>query len=97
MDIQQFMTLLAGLTVISGIITQTWKRALEKTPSNLIALASSLVTGFFGTMIYAFAAELPITGRTIVTALIMGAAVWISSMCGYDKIKQLIEQIGGAK
>ena len=101
MDIQAFITLLAVLSAVSGVITQAVKKMLDdggaKYSSNVLALIVGMVTGTAGTLIYTIISGIPLTGAQICVAVLMGLAVWLSSMQGYDKIKQLLEQIGGMK
>lgn len=101
MNVQEFITLLAILSAVCGLITQAVKKMLDeggtKYSSNVLALIIGMITGFGGTLIYAVFTGIPLTGEQICVAVLMGLAVWLSSMQGYDKIKQLLEQIGGVK
>lgn len=41
--------------------------------------------------------EIPWTTNNIICLVLMGVAVWIASMIGYDKLLQLLKQIADVK
>lgn len=98
MDITIFLTLLFSLTAVSGVVTEAIKKLTkdkENRPTNLIALVVGIVVGIGGVHVWAFFGNTGFTSTIIVCSILMGIASALTSMVGYDKIKQLIEQIGG--
>lgn len=41
--------------------------------------------------------EIPWTTNNIICLVLMGVAVWVASMIGYDKLLQLLKQIADVK
>lgn len=86
---------------MNSLLTQGIKAALNKSgikySSNVLALACAVLCGFFGTLIYYVLTGLKIGPVTFLFAVLMLIAVWLGSMVGYDKVTQLVKQIGGVK
>lgn len=96
MDATIFLSLLFSFAAISSVITEAVKQFFkekEGSSYNLIAIIIGLVVGICGTLLYSFLTEIPFTLHIIVYSILMGLAAALSSMVGYDKVKQLIEQL----
>lgn len=83
---------------ISSLLTQAIKKACENAGKeykpNMIALINALVVGCGGTaVLYTFNA-IPWTVNNIICLILMGVAVWMASMVGYDKVIQTLQQLG---
>ena len=91
-------TVLAG--AVSSLITEAVKKwytnADKPYSSNAIALVVSVVSGGLGTTVYYILKGIPWTVNNIICVLLMIVAIWVTSMVGYDKVKQLLDQIGAA-
>lgn len=91
-------TVLAG--AVSSLITEAvkkWYANAEKPYSaNIIALVVSVISGGLGTAVYYILKGIPWTINNIICLLLMIVAIWVTSMVGYDKVKQLLDQIGAA-
>ena len=89
-------TILAG--AVSSLITEAvkkWYANAEKPYSaNIIALVVSVVSGGLGTAVYYTLKGIPWTINNIICLLLMIVAIWVTAMVGYDKVKQLLDQIG---
>ena len=89
-------TVLAG--AVASLITEPVKKwyanADKPYSSNAIALIVSIVSGGLGTSVYYILKDVPWTVNNIICILLMIVAIWVTSMVGYDKVKQLLEQIG---
>ena len=89
-------TILAG--AVSSLLTEAVKKwytnADKPYSSNVIALVVSVISGGLGTAVYYILKGIPWTVNNIICILLMIVAIWVASMVGYDKVKQLIEQIG---
>lgn len=94
MTIQLFLMMFTVGAAVSIVITEALKKAVsQKCSSNLLALVVAAVVGAGGSSIYYYMTDIPFTGKNIVWIVLLAVAMWLGSMCGYDKIKQLIVQI----
>ena len=89
-----FITLFTILTIVSGLITQALKQAFSNTiATNLLALIDAFFTGIGGSVTAYMLMGIPFTGTNILCIGLLTLGIWLSSMIGYDKIKQAIDQI----
>lgn len=92
-----FTILVTALSSVSMITTEAVKRSFENAKkeysANILALVNALVVGCGGTLIAYLLLGIAFTVSNIACALLMGVVVWIGSMIGYDKVKQLVEQV----
>ncbi|MBO7535781.1 MAG: hypothetical protein J6T34_01380 [Bacilli bacterium] len=97
MTVSLFISLLAGFATVSSLVTEVEKKIFAnfgKTPSpNLLALIDALIIGGGGTSVAYLLLEIPFSPINIVAIVGMFVAVGISSMVGYDKVIQLIQQL----
>ena len=98
MTIQLFLTMLTIGSAVSSLLTQAVKKALNEKEitysSNVLALIDAGVIGVFGTIISYILMGIEWNVVNIVCIPLMAVAVWVASMIGYDKVIQLIAQIG---
>lgn len=94
MTLELFLTFLTGGSAVSSLIVQSLKKTFKYTPSNLLALITSLCVGFIGCLLAYMYMDIPYTLQNVVSALLLGVAMWVGSMCGYDKVVQLLRQFG---
>lgn len=66
-------------------------------PYNLIALGCACIIGSAGTAVYYLLTASPFTAGHILCMVLMGLASGLTSMVGFDKLKQSLEQINGKK
>lgn len=100
MTVQTFVSLFVFFSALSGLTTEAIKRLMddkEHVSYNLIALISAVVIGIIGTVIYYQLNGIKLTIDAATYSILLGFACGLSSMVGYDKIKQLIEQIETTK
>lgn len=96
MDVSMFLTLLLAFTGVSGLITEVVKQFFkdkEGSSYNLIAIIVGLIVGIAGTYIFYHLSGIAFDNNTLLIAVLMGISAALSSMVGYDKIKQLILQL----
>lgn len=97
MTIQLFLLILTVAAVVCSLITQAVKKFMDeagwKYSSNLVVLVVAFVVGTGGTAILYIFMGVPFTVINIICMILMGLAVWVGSMVGYDKVTQLIQQI----
>lgn len=93
MTVALFFIIFAACSVATGLITEAIKRLISDRTPNLIALITGLITGCGGTAVYYVFENIPFTVVNIVAMALMGVAVSIGAMIGYDKVVQGIKQI----
>ena len=97
MTITLFISVLTFGAVATSLLTEAIKKwyanAGKDYSSNIIALVNAIVIGMGGTAICYMLMNIPWTVNNIICLVLMGFAVWIGSMIGYDKIIQLLKQI----
>lgn len=99
MTAPMFLMLLAAFSSISGLITEGIKKLISDKQNlsyNLLALIVALVVGGTGCVIYYQLNGIPYTINNIIYIVLMGFASGLSSMVGYDKIKQMIQQFSNS-
>lgn len=98
MTISIFVGLLAVFSTLTSMITELVKKSLKEKEkdyaSNLVVLIVSAIIGILGTTAFYILKGIVFDVNNVICIAIMVVAVWLSSMLGYDKIKQLIEQLG---
>ena len=98
MTVALFVTILTVGATASSLLTQAVKKWYENQKknysSNVIALINAVVIGCGGTAVTYMLVGIPWSVNNIICLLIMGVCVWIGSMIGYDKVIQLIKQLG---
>lgn len=97
MTITLFITMLTLGAGITSLLTEAIKNAYANAnrpySSNIIALVDAIFVGCGGTAITYMLLDIPWSINNVICMLLMGAAVWIASMIGYDKVLQLISQL----
>ena len=97
MTVQLFLVMFTIGSFISSLLTEAIKRWVanqgKEVSNNALAAINSIVVGVAGTIVYYILNGIPFNLVNITCILLMCVSIWIGSMIGYDKIKQLIEQI----
>lgn len=91
-----FLILLSAFSIISSVITEGIKKLVQdkaNLPYNLVTLVTSMIIGIAGCAIYYRFYTISFTVNNIICMLLMGFASGLSSMVGFDKVKQTIEQL----
>ena len=98
MTVTMFISILTLGAMVTGLLTEAIKKAYANAgkdySSNLIALVDAIVVGGGGTAVAYMLLNIPWTVNNIICLVLMIVAVWIGARIGFDKIKQLVEQIG---
>lgn len=101
MTVTIFILLIAICSSVSALLTEgikTWYQNAGKNYSaNLIALINAIVVGCGGTAAAYVLIDIPFTLSNVLCLILMSGAVWLGSMIGYDKVLQLVTQIGNMK
>lgn len=96
MTVEIFLTLLSIFSATTGLIVEAVKKLVEDKFTisyNFVALVVALIVGVGGTFIYYILTKVPVSYMECVYAFLMGISSGLCSMLGFDKIKQLIEQM----
>ena len=101
MTVTMFILLITICSAVSALLTEgikTWYQNAGKNYSaNLIALINAAIVGCGGTATAYILMDIDFTLPNILCLVLMSGAVWLGSMIGYDKVVQLVTQVGGIK
>ena len=82
---------------MTALMTEAIKKAYlnegKDYSANVIALINAVVVGCGGTAVLYMLQSIPWTVNNIICLILMGVAVWVASMIGYDKVLQLLKQL----
>ncbi|MBQ0114008.1 MAG: hypothetical protein KBT03_12835 [Bacteroidales bacterium] len=97
MTVELFLTLLSIFSTLTALIVEAVKKLVEDKQItisyNFVALIVALIVGIGGTFAYYYIGKIAITGIECLYAFFMGLASALCSMLGFDKVKQLIDQM----
>lgn len=93
MTIELFLYLFVAGSAASSLLTQALKKTMANLGGNIAALFSALFVGILGTLVYYSYNNIPYTALNITSAFMVALAIWVGSMCSYDKVLQLINQL----
>ena len=97
MNLVTFVMLFTIGSLISALLTEAFKKALDETDikysTNFLALIMAGVVGIAGTVAAYLILGIPFDTVGIICIIFMAIAIWVGSMIGYDKVKQLLNQI----
>lgn len=97
MTITLFITMLTLGAGVTSLLTEAIKKAYlnsgKEYSANLVALINAIVVGCGGTAVLYMLKTIPWTVNNVICLILMGVAVWIASMIGYDKVIQLLKQL----
>lgn len=100
MTITLYITILTIGAAITALLTEAIKKAYANAEkpysSNVIALINAIVVGGGGTAVVYMLMGIPWTVNNVICLVLMSVCVWMGSMIGFDKLTQLIKQIGAA-
>ena len=98
MTVSIFLVLLTICSTITALITEGIKKFLDAQKvtyaSNVLVLIVAVIVGCGATGLYYVNYQVPITALNSVYLALMGLANWIGAMVGYDKVIQMIKQLG---
>lgn len=89
---------LAGLATFTSLVVEGIKKLLDEKgisySPNMLAVIVSVISTVVVSILYIVYKSIPVTSQTIVTVIALMIFSFLASTVGYDKIKQLIEQMG---
>ena len=97
MTITLFITILTIGGALTALITEAIKKVYanmnKQYSPNIIALINAIVVGGGGTAVVYMLNGIDWSVNNIICLVLMAMAVWISSMLGFDKVLQTVNQI----
>ncbi len=94
MTLTLFLSLLAALSTISSLVTQALKKIFGDTKSTIIVGIVAAIVGWGGGACSYLFMNIPYTAQNIVCLILLAPAVFLSATLGYDKVKEVLQQIG---
>ena len=93
-----FATIFIIGSAVSSLLTQAVKKVYENLGKeykpNILALIDALIVGCGGTAVLYQLNAIPWTLNNVICLVLMGIALWVGSMVGYDKVIQTLQQLG---
>jgi hypothetical protein len=94
-----FLTLFTAGAAACGLLTEAIKMMFQehavKYSANTVALINAIVIGTCGTVCAYLMLGIPFNVVNILCIVFMTACIWLGSMIGYDKVRQLFAQLTG--
>lgn len=97
MDIQNFLIIVSGISIVTGLIVEAIKKTIECDLYNIIAGAVAVVLSMLVGVCYAVCVPVEVDARYVIFYLCVALASWLSAMLGFDKVKQALLQMGELK
>ena len=93
-DWSMILGIVGVLVVLTNIITQVLKQSTwDKLPTNLLAVAVSMVLTVVAFVAYCQMQDIEIVWYTAVAAVVLGFLVAYAAMFGFDKLKETLAQL----
>jgi purine-cytosine permease-like protein len=94
LNLSVILSIVGVLVVLTNIITQVLKKLTwEKMPTNILVVIISMTLTLVAFFAYCQINAIVITWYMIVAAVILGFLVAYSAMFGFDKLKEVLNQI----
>lgn len=88
------LIIVAVLVALTNVITEVLKKATwDKLPTNILALIVAMVLSLVALFTGCQLAELAVTWYLVVAAVVVGFLTAYAAMFGYDKLREVLEQI----
>lgn len=99
MTVALFLSLFVLGAGVCAFVTEAVKKAFynagKEASPNLLALVDAIVVGGLGTSVAYILLGIEWTKVNIICLVLMIVCIWIGAMIGFDKVKQMIEQLKG--
>jgi len=94
LNLSVILSIVGVLVVLTNIITQVLKKLTwEKMPTNILVVIISMTLTLVAFFAYCQINAIVITWYMIVAAVILGFLVAYAAMFGFDKLKEVLNQI----
>lgn len=94
MSIALFLTLFTILSLVDSLTTEAVKRTIGTDRPTIVAAVLAAIIGWGGGICAYILLGIIFTPATVVCLILMAPAIWLGATTGFDKVKELIEQIG---
>lgn len=95
MNLTLFVTLVTILSLVSSLITEALKKTVEIKKPTLVVAIISAITGWGGGVIAYILMGIAFTAPSIICLILLAPTIWLTATLGYDKVMEVIKQIGG--
>jgi len=99
MTVTLFITLFTVGAAICALLTEAVKNAFKnagkEASANFLALIDAVIVGGLGTSVAYILMGIEWSVNNIICMVLMMVCIWMGAMLGFDKIKQLLDQIKG--
>ena len=87
---------LAIIAALTSLTVEGIKKLIgDKYPYNAMAVVVALILTLIGSTMYIIYYAIPVTAQVIVTVIALTYLAFLSATIGYDKVRELLEQIKG--
>lgn len=94
LNLSVILSIVGALVVLTNIITQVLKKVTwEKIPTNILVVIISMALTMVAFVAYCQIKAIAIVWYMIVAAVILGFLVAYAAMFGFDKLKEVLNQI----
>lgn len=95
MSLEVFLTLVGCISAFTALVVEAGKDLFPKNRNyNVTASIVSFVTTIFVCMAYVVFFEQTVDNKLVICFIAVAVCSWLSSMLGFDKIKQTLIQLG---
>lgn len=98
MTVTAFLIILSTCAAATSLVTEGIKKLLDEAKvsyaTNLLVFIVAIIVGCGATALYYVNYQIPFNALNSVYLALMGVANWLGAMIGYDKVRQMITQIG---
>ena len=94
MTLTLFMVLVTILSLINSLFTQAIKKTFNNTKPTLVAAILSVVIGWVGGSMAYILMGIAFVPTSIICLILLAPTIWLISTLGYDKVIEVLKQIG---
>lgn len=88
-----FLILLTVSSIVTGLVTEVWKKLTTDFPVNIAALITGLLVGGGTGVLYLYFNNIAFTTPNIIYLVLLGFASGFAATLGFDKVAQAVKQI----
>lgn len=93
MTISLFIVLVTILSLVNSLFTEAFKKVFKIEKPTLVSAILAGVIGWIGGIFAFILMGIPFTLSSGICLFLLAPAVWLGATLGYDKVKQVIEEI----
>lgn len=94
MTLTLFIVLVTILSLVNSLITQAIKKTFNNTKPTLVAAILAIIVGWIGGIMAYILMGIIFVPTSIVCLILLAPTIWLVSTLGYDKVMEIIKQIG---